>query len=66
MAFGIAPSLLFLQEKGLPPEVGSVSGLRCTGEDVGCGEGRTKLVLTGRSVVQQNQRKGLTPRELPC
>lgn len=58
MAFGIAPSLLFLQEKGLPPEVGSVSGLRCTGEDVGSGEGRTKLVLTGRSVVSVEPEKG--------
>lgn len=58
MAFGIAPSLLFLQEKGLPPEVGSVSGLRCTGEDVGSGEGRTKLVLTGRSVVSAEPEKG--------
>lgn len=66
MAFGIAPSLLFLQEKGLPPEVGSVSGLRCTGEDMGHGEGRAKLVLPGRSTVQQNQREGSTPQELPC
>lgn len=42
-----------------------MSGLRCTGEDLGHEEGRIKLALMGRSMFQWNQRYGSIPREFP-